>query len=97
MSSQLTPTHQYPQPAPSSFPAIQPRLISRRDAAAYLGIGATTFDRLVAMETMPKPIAIGKRRVWDLRQIDAAIDELPEAELPSQTTQAADPYEDVHA
>jgi predicted DNA-binding transcriptional regulator AlpA len=81
----------------SSLPSAAASIKIASDAAAYLEIGATTFDRLVAMATMPKPIAIGKRRVWDLRQIDTAIDELPEAELPSQTTQAADPYEDVHA
>jgi predicted DNA-binding transcriptional regulator AlpA len=97
MSSQLTTIHEYHHPAPTRFPVIQPRLVSRGEAAAYCRIGATTFDGLVQRELMPRPKAIGKRRVWDLRQIDIAIDELPEAELPSQTIRAADPYDDVHA
>jgi predicted DNA-binding transcriptional regulator AlpA len=42
-----------------------PRGLSREAAACYIGVGTTTFDRLVDERRMPKPIRIGKRVVWD--------------------------------
>jgi predicted DNA-binding transcriptional regulator AlpA len=97
MSSQLTTIHEYHHPAQTRFPVIQPRLISRRDAAEYLGIGTTTFDGLVQRELMPRPKTIGRRRVWDLQQIDRAIDELPEVDIQNQTVAPYDPLLDVAA
>jgi hypothetical protein len=34
------------------------------------------FDEMVAGGLMPKPITMRRRRVWDLRALDAAIDKL---------------------
>lgn len=53
-----------------------PRGLSREDAALYIGVGTTTFDRLVEEGRMPKPIRIGKRVVWDRLKIEAAFADL---------------------
>lgn len=52
------------------------RLLSRERAAAYLGHGTTKFDELVASGRMPKPIRIDGRVLWDIYDLDAAIDDL---------------------
>jgi len=58
-------------------PLIVPRGLSRSQAAAYIGVGATLFDRLVMAGTMPRPREIGGRRVWDRQEVDRAFEELP--------------------
>lgn len=58
-----------------SFP---PRGLCREDAALYIGVGTTTFDKLVDEGRMPKPIRIGKRVVWDRLKIEAAFADLDE-------------------
>lgn len=50
--------------------------MSREEAARYIGVGATTFDRLVAERQMPKPLRIGKRVIWDRHKLDAAFSDL---------------------
>ncbi|MEH3090749.1 MAG: hypothetical protein PGN20_01640 [Agrobacterium cavarae] len=52
----------------------QPRLIGRKDAAAYLGIAESTFSSWVSSHKMPPPIP-GTRK-WDRKAIDARIDEI---------------------
>jgi predicted DNA-binding transcriptional regulator AlpA len=52
------------------------RGLSRDEAAVYVGIGATLFDRLVSDGRMPKPFRIDNRVLWDIRKIDLRIDEL---------------------
>lgn len=58
---------------------LEPRGLSREQAAAYLGIGPTLFDDMVADGRMPLPKEIGARRVWDRRALDEAFDQLPAA------------------
>jgi hypothetical protein len=53
------------------------RGLSRDEAAIYCGIGTTLFDRLVGEGRMPGPCRIDGRKVWDIRAIDLAFDELP--------------------
>jgi predicted DNA-binding transcriptional regulator AlpA len=53
-----------------------PRGLSRLEAAAYIGIGVTFFDEKVAQGILPKPAELGKRRIWDRRELDAAFDTL---------------------
>lgn len=53
------------------------RGLSRDEAAMYCGISATLFDRLVADGRMPQPCRIEGRKVWDIRKIDIAFDDLP--------------------
>ena len=55
-----------------------PRGLCREDAALYIGVGTTTFDRLVDEGRMPRPIRIGKRVLWDRIKIDAAFADLGE-------------------
>ena len=54
-----------------SYPS---RGLSREEAARYVGVGATTFDRL----RMPKPLRVGKRVIWDRLKVEAAFAELDE-------------------
>ena len=59
-------------------PTLPPRLISRDDAAAYVGVSPNTFDKMIADGLMPNPRQLTERRLaWDVRQLDAAIDRLP--------------------
>lgn len=57
---------------------LPPRLITREAAAAYVSLSPTTFDELVRDGRMPKPKLLSdRRRGWDVRSLDAAIDLLP--------------------
>lgn len=53
-----------------------PRGMSREDAARYIGVGTTTFDRLVTARQMPRPVHVGKRVIWDRFKLDAAFSDL---------------------
>jgi excisionase family DNA binding protein len=64
-----------------------PRLIGRKEAAAYLGIAESTFSMWVATHKMPQPVAGTKR--WDKKAIDARLDELSGL----TAADAEDPYE----
>jgi predicted DNA-binding transcriptional regulator AlpA len=64
---------------------IEPRGLSREDAAAYMGIGATLFDRLIAAGRVPRPVRLDGRVIWDRRKLDRFLDDLfdqPEFEDP---------------
>jgi hypothetical protein len=52
------------------------RGLSRDDAAEYVGIGTTLFDRLVKTGRMPEGKKVEGRIIWDLHQIDKAMDNL---------------------
>jgi hypothetical protein len=58
----------------------EPRGLSRIDAAAYFGIGTTLFDQLVESGKIPRPFRLEGRVIWDRYRLDAAIDELQDAE-----------------
>jgi predicted DNA-binding transcriptional regulator AlpA len=59
-------------------PSLAPRLISQEAAAAYVNVSPSTFDAMVKAGTMPKPRRLsGRRKAWDVRALDAAVDELP--------------------
>lgn len=58
--------------------AYPPRGLSREEAARYIGVGATTFDKLVEEGRMPRPKHVGKRVVWDRLKLDAAFADLDE-------------------
>ena len=60
-------------------PTLAPRLISRDAAAAYVGVSPNTFDKMIAEGLMPGPRRLTERRLaWDMRQLDAAVDRLPQ-------------------
>ncbi|RJL07150.1 hypothetical protein D3P06_01490 [Paracoccus aestuarii] len=56
------------------------RLLSRAQAAYYIDMGTSKFDQLVTDGRMPKPLRIDSRLVWDVRQLDSAIDALHDAD-----------------
>jgi excisionase family DNA binding protein len=59
-------------------PTLAPRLVSRQAAAAYVCVSPNTFDEMIEDGRMPRPKMLGgKRRAWDIRELDAAIDRLP--------------------
>lgn len=56
---------------------LPPRGLSREEAAAYIGIGTTKFDQMVADGRMPPPKKIDGRKVWDRLRLDSAFAALP--------------------
>ena len=60
----------------SAKPAALRRGMSRSEAAQYLGVGATSFDKMVKDGTMPKPLRLSGRVIWDIQALDAAFDRL---------------------
>jgi predicted DNA-binding transcriptional regulator AlpA len=59
---------------------FMPRGLSREEAAYYVGIGLTLFDKMVADGRMPQPIRINSRVLWDVRELDSAFGQLRDAE-----------------
>ena len=55
-----------------------PRGLSRDEAARYIGVGVSTFDRLIGEGRMPRPLRVGKRVIWDRLKVEAAFAELDE-------------------
>lgn len=54
-----------------------PAGLSRSEAAAYVGVSSVAFDALVASGLMPPPLPLGiRRRVWNVRALDFALDKL---------------------
>lgn len=52
------------------------RLLSRVQAAALCGVSPNTFDKMQTDGTMPRPKRIRGRVLWDLVDLNAAIDAL---------------------
>ncbi len=65
---------------PRALPFDCPRGLSRVEAARYIGVSPGTFDRLVEEGTMPKPIRVRARLIYDRLELDAAFDALGEAQ-----------------
>lgn len=53
-------------------PGMTPRLISRDDAALYLGVSGNHFDRHVA--PFVAAVMLGCRRLYDVRALDRFVD-----------------------
>lgn len=47
------------------------------EAAAWVGIGRTKFLAMVEDGRMPAPRRIDGARVWDVRELEVAFDDLP--------------------
>ena len=67
----------------SDIRPVPRRGLSRTEAAMYIGISPSKFDGLVADGTMPTPVKIGGRKVWDIRDLDLAFDALPREDDPT--------------
>lgn len=72
-------------------PAIFPRLVSIANAAAYCGISAKTFSSQI--RPFVPPICIGGRRLWDIQQLDAYIDQLSGTAPQESSEDSEDAYE----
>jgi predicted DNA-binding transcriptional regulator AlpA len=57
---------------------IEPRGLSRAQAASYVGVSPSLFDEMVKDGRMPQPKHINARVVWDKRLLDEAFEALPE-------------------
>ncbi|HEY5306095.1 MAG TPA: hypothetical protein VIJ52_05430 [Pseudolabrys sp.] len=64
------------KPADVLPPSLAPRGLSRVQAAAYIGIGASLFDQLVKDGRMPPAKRINGRTIWDRRRLDVAFEAL---------------------
>jgi hypothetical protein len=53
------------------------RGLSEPEAALYVGLGSSKFRELVGTGIMPRPRVIGRRRIWDIDDLDAAFKALP--------------------
>jgi len=56
------------------------RIFVRKQAADYLQMGVSKFDKLCEENGQLKPRLMGKRKVWLLETLDDYIDELPVAD-----------------
>lgn len=76
-------------------PGLAPRLVKREAAASYVGVSPTTFDEMVKDGRMPRAKRLrGRRKAWDVRALDAAIDDLPNADNNNDNN---DTWDDVDA
>lgn len=58
--------------------SLPPIGISREQAAAFVGVSASTFDKMVAARSMPEPrVPSSGRMVWDVDDLIAAFKRLP--------------------
>ena len=69
-----------------------PAGLSRKEAAAYVGISPSFFDDMVANGQMPLPLPLGRRRnIWNIRALDKSLDKL--AGLERKQDQSTGPTE----
>lgn len=58
---------------------IAPRGLRRTSAAVYVGVSPTKFDEMVKDGRMPGPFRVDNCVIWDVRDLDAAIDTLKDS------------------
>ena len=58
------------------FQRVEPRGLSRAEAADYVGVSVGLFDAMVADGRMPQPRRVNARVIWDRFEIDRAFDNL---------------------
>ena len=63
-----------PKPALAALPHW-PRLLSEEQAAAYVGVSASSFRERIG-DPWPAAIRIGRRRLYDRLALDSAVDGL---------------------
>lgn len=77
-------------------PSLPPRGLRRTEAAAYIGVSPSTFDKMVVEGVMPKPKRFGDRVIWDRHQIDEAFETLAGGEDDAAPPPApANPWDEV--
>ena len=53
------------------------RGLDESEAAVYLSLSPSMFRQLVAQDIMPRPRLAGRRRIWDIEELDRAFVALP--------------------
>ena len=53
------------------------RGLGEAEAAVYLSLSPSLFRQLVAQAIMPRPRLVGRRRIWDVEELDRAFAALP--------------------
>ena len=62
---------------PTNRAATQPRRgLDHDEAATFVGVTIGTFDQMVSDGRLPKPVEFYGEVVWDLVQLDRAMDRL---------------------
>lgn len=57
-----------------ALPPTSRRGFDRKEAASYVGVSPTHFDKLVREGIMPPPKLFLRRKVWDVRALDRILD-----------------------
>ena len=73
--------------------SVTPRLLSRAEAARYLGVAPATLDKAVRAGQFPAPLRIGVRNLYDRAALDAKLDALSGLTAPAQPDPALEPNE----
>lgn len=77
---------------------IQPpakRGLSRVEAAGYIGVSPTTFDKMVLCGEMPGPKRVGARKIWDCRALDLAFEALPGGDVSTDDADEENEWNEV--
>ena len=53
---------------------VAPLLVGAEDAAKLLGLSRRTFERLLGTGRIPRPIRLGRRRLWRVAELQAWTD-----------------------
>lgn len=53
------------------------RGLGETEAAVYLSLSPSKFRQMVIEGTMPRPRLAGRRRIWDVDELDRCFRELP--------------------
>lgn len=69
---------------------LQPRLLSRAEAAAYCGFKPSAFSAHVSAGRLPGPLAGLKK--WDRAAIDAYLDKISGINTPMPAVEEDDPW-----
>lgn len=56
---------------------VVPRGVGHDQSASYVGVSPNKFDELMRTGRMPQAKMAGGVKVWDIRALDKAFDELP--------------------
>lgn len=59
-----------------ALPSTSRRGYDRKEAASYVGVSPTHFDKLVRAGAMPQPVRFLGRKIWDRAALDRVLDDL---------------------
>lgn len=71
--------------------------LAREEAAAFVGVSPTTFDRMIADGLMPPARRIYARKVWDADECAQWFRRLPYDATSEHASDRASPYAEVRA